>query len=56
MHTIKNRRVHTIVLGIIGLVLMVLFSACAVFPATAALAQAIKSPVKCRLPVPPAIA
>lgn len=28
MHTSKNRRVHTIVLGIIGLVLMILFSAC----------------------------
>lgn len=29
MHTIKNRRVQTIVLGIFGIVLMVLFSACA---------------------------
>lgn len=28
MHTIKNHRVQTIVLGIIGVVLMVLFSAC----------------------------
>ena len=29
MHSIKNHRIQTIVLGFIGLVLMVLFSACA---------------------------